>query len=294
MLMLCVLAASCQKENSPEPKNYTKFETDVINLPVSVENNTLVFETEKDYQLCLDLLGKADTKQLNDFEKVLNFESLRNSDKSKELKDEDKLFLTLLNPKRSIIIANHIFTVNFDKERTYMSLYSEDNNLKSSKTLDFGWDDDVFEYLETRERTLLKRKRFCKNDKESNYTWISGQPGYDFQVKALVRFKKYSIFSSIYFSLEQTVSSYYAPIVSGNYTTVSENYYRRKSGGRVSFSRTKPNTILSPNGKIHNRPYGASSRRLKEYRANVKFNINYTYNNQYHSYYKTLLIECHG
>jgi hypothetical protein len=54
--MLCVLAASCQKENSPEPENYTKFETDVINLPVSVENNTLVFETEKDYQLCLDLL----------------------------------------------------------------------------------------------------------------------------------------------------------------------------------------------------------------------------------------------
>ena len=287
------MAISCQKENSPEPENYTKFEADVINLPVSVENNTLVFETEENYQKCLDFLGDADTKQLNDFEKVLNFESLRSCDKSKELEDEDELFLTLLNPQRSIVISNYIFTVDFNKEHTYVSPVVEDNNLKSTNTLEFSWNDDVFEYIETGERSLLKRRKFCKNSKESNYTWISGQPGYDFQVKALVRFRKYSIFSSIYFSLEQKVWHDFTPIVSGNYTTVGENYYRRKRGGRVPFSRTKPNTILSPNGKIYNRPYGASSRRLKEYRANVKFNINYTYNNQYYSYYKTLLIECH-
>jgi hypothetical protein len=80
-------------------------------ISIAVLDNTLVFDNENDMYACYDLLCKLGTKDLDDFEKRLNFTSYRTfySSNSKILDEfNDEHAITLLNPEQNIIVADKI------------------------------------------------------------------------------------------------------------------------------------------------------------------------------------------
>ncbi|MFV0589807.1 MAG: hypothetical protein ACK5M7_00345 [Draconibacterium sp.] len=121
-------------------------------IAFSVENNIFVFETEEDYQKCLDFLGTFEVEDYSLFEKEVGFNSLLSSFNKTEqtCPIEDEKFATLLNPNMQIIIEHYLFTLNHTQKTVEALFIGDDYEIKSankSSVLEFSYDDDVFALL---------------------------------------------------------------------------------------------------------------------------------------------------
>lgn len=190
------------------------------NIAFSVEDNRLVFESEKEYQKCIDFLAKLGDKNFPAFEKEIDFNSYRKVFEDDDVKSEvfvDDLYQTLLNPEMEIVIGDYLFRENPGIEMTlaFQLAGDEDCTLKnavlSSPTFTFSWRDDAFAILTEDKDLSLKSVTadYCNSnndDKEKNFIVKSGNWGnttyhnpfaYYFDLKAKLCFQKTAIFKSI-------------------------------------------------------------------------------------------------
>ncbi len=290
---------ACQKNELLDNEVSNNFVKEVNQLPVSVENNTLVFETEADLQECLDFLNDADEQMLNDFEQTLGFSSFRTTHPKligTSNNYEDELFLSLINPDGEIIIAKHLMKTDFNTEKTLVYPLDENyNKLKSANTLNFDWDDDIFEYLET--GNLKRRQKYCTSNKEKYKEWKfnkGNETGFYVDMKAKVCFQRFTWYNSIIikFKTEKGHGSN-APWIYAHYETLGYNFYQTKNS-KTTFQRQNTTTFKGSNNVISHRPY-QSTRRLKGYRVSVNFKFRDTENSGWMPLTdnKTLTIYCY-
>ena len=269
---------SCQKETLLSNDITVNFENEVNNLPVSVDANTLVFETEDDFQEIINFLNNSSDDELDDFEKILNFNSFRKSNKMfiNNNKFNDKLFFSLINPDAEVIINNYLFRIDFDKERTFATLLSEDNkNLKKSSNFDFSFDEDAFDILENGRQSRLKR-RFCGNNKKVTTWEFNKGDVYNYaKLEAKVQFQRYSIYKAIMIKFNMQDHAGGLLKMDVHYVTVGENYYTEHRRSQSNFTREKSGNLRVKGNSIWDRPY-SSTRNLKHYRVSIKFDYTVT------------------
>lgn len=181
-------------------------------IAFSVDNNVLAFESQMEYEKCLDFLAQLGDENFPAFEKEIGFESYRSKYQDDPEMSEvfiDDMFKTILNPEMQVVIGTHLFTEMPDKQRTLISDYSieKDCSLKSAGTnsnLEVGWHQDAFAVLNGSSDIQLKSG--CSN---SNYNGSTGivyncrppvcQPDYiySFSWTNDLNFQRTSIFKSI-------------------------------------------------------------------------------------------------
>ncbi len=133
-------------------------------IAFSVENNRLVFETEEEYEKCIEFLSQLGDENFSAFEYEIGFESFNSVYKDDPEKSKvfiDELYKTLLNPEMEIVIGGYLFTEIPQKERTLVSEYltEEDCILKSSANstgFEVNWNDDAFRILNGEDDITLK------------------------------------------------------------------------------------------------------------------------------------------
>ncbi|WP_372651821.1 hypothetical protein [Draconibacterium sp.] len=161
-------------------------------IAFSVENNIMVFETEEDYQKCLDFLGTIEVKDYQLFEKEVGFSSLLALSNSvmQTCPIEDEKFATLLNPKMQIIIEHYLFTLNHDEEKVEALFIDDDYELKSVDTnsmKEFSYDDNVFAILKG--ENLKSVAGYCGQENSVH------EPGDG--IVTSVDYNKYGIYNSL-------------------------------------------------------------------------------------------------
>ncbi|VAW25045.1 hypothetical protein MNBD_BACTEROID01-2795 [hydrothermal vent metagenome] len=117
----------------------------------------MVFESEEEFQKCIDFLANLGDENFPLFEEEIEFDSYRKVNKGASnwpAKIEDDLFATLINPEGFIQVENYLFKVDFSKEKTYAYVLDESEmELKSASitsegnAIEFGWDEDGFAVL---------------------------------------------------------------------------------------------------------------------------------------------------
>ena len=266
---------ACQKNELLDNEVNNNFVKEVNQLPVSVENNTLVFETEADLQECLDFLNDADEQMLNDFEQTLGFSSFRTTHPKligTSNNYEDVLFLSLINPDAEIIIAKHLMKTDFNTEKTLVYPLDENyNKLKSANTLSFDWDDDIFEYLETGKVETLKGK-YCSGGaktKDNSWEFNKGDEFNYAHLRIKISFSRYGFYNAILiqYKAKKLIGTFN---IYGSYKTEGENYYTPRKRKKTSFSKQKSTTFTATGQTIYDRPYNRT-RRLTAYKVNVRF-----------------------
>ena len=265
---------SCQKETLLDNEITNSFKEEVNKLPVSVDANTLVFETEEDFQTTLDFLNEADAQMLNNFEQTLGYKSFRTAHPNligTENKYEDELFLSMINPNAEIIIAKHLMKVDFETEKTLVIPVDENNTrLKSATTLNFDWDDDVFEYLENGNSNSFKSK-YCGGAKVKDRSWEFNKGDvYNYaHLRIKISFSRYGFYNAILiqFKAKQLVGNFK---IYGSYKTEGSNYYKPRKKNKTSFSKQRSRTFTGTGQTIYDRPYNRT-RRLVDYNVNVRF-----------------------
>lgn len=102
--------ASCQKEtveniNSPQVQSFN-FEA----FSVSVVDNTLAFEDEKELNKCFEYLAELGDENFDSFEEGMNYMSYRRFFFDMEEKSifDEELYATLLNPEGKIIVGDYL------------------------------------------------------------------------------------------------------------------------------------------------------------------------------------------
>ena len=190
--------------------------------------------------------------------------------------------MSIINPDAEIIIAQHIFRVDFDNEKTIVSPVNSNNSLKSGSSIAFDWDEDIFDYLETGQRNLLKRRRrrYCTSNKEKEHYMGAGTDMEVFQIMAKVAFQRFGWYNSIIIKMKQTKSWPSSYPVDVWYDTVgpydNNSYYKRKNDKYEQYFDRSNHGIFGASGnEISHRPYGPSSRRLKAYKVEVKFQASF-------------------
>jgi len=285
---------SCQKDAvvTNEQGKQDIAEKIIENLPVTVDNNTLVFTSEENFQECINMIGDYNTSQLDLFEKIIGFSSYRT-----QVNDticDDDFFLTLLNPNAEIIIGDYLFKVDFTKEKTFATPIFIDENKKSESHLVFSWDDDIFEILKNGNQNLHKKsaKSFCPSNKEKYKYWVIYPDILTARekIKAKVCYQRFGIYNSIIMKFKAEEFNIDSPLVNASYHTVGTNFYENKKKYK-EFSRQNYTTFVGQGNEIHHRPY-QSGRRLKRYFVSVKFSWNYTDSDGNHHDEKTLTISC--
>lgn len=161
-------------------------------IAFSVENNIMVFETEEDYQKCLDFLGTLDVKDYPLFEKEVGFSSLQALSNSvmQTCPIEDEKFATLLNPQMQIIIEHYLFTLNHDEEKVEALFIGNDYDLKSvdiNSMKEFNYDDNVFAILKG--ENLKSVAGYC--GQENSIHVLDGG------IETSVDYNKYGIYNSL-------------------------------------------------------------------------------------------------
>ncbi len=97
-----------------------------VAIPMNVKDNTLIFSSEENLQNCINFLNSIGDEKFDDWENYYCFNSLRRSQNFKNAEEKtDNLFATLLNCNSEIIIGSNKFTIDFDKEKVYVS-YADD------------------------------------------------------------------------------------------------------------------------------------------------------------------------
>jgi hypothetical protein len=268
-LFVTLLFSSCSKEQNENIANddtLPKSEIDLILeqtlLPVSVENNTLIFSSEENYQKTIDFLVSIGDENFDAFEEYYGFTSLRKSDAFADIKeDTDPLFASLLNTNSEIIIGPHKFTLDFENNKVIANLltYSDDGAKSIDETeLVFEFTDDVFTIIE--EGTQSKAD-YCgqREDGISFPAHVLAQGGY------MSFFSKYvttGIYNTVSIHVEQNFyNDYnYNAILRGSYTVTGESTWSNAitSG---TFDGIDLWCSTQYNNEVLERPY-ARSRRL--------------------------------
>lgn len=153
----------------------------------SVDNNRLVFESEKDYQKCLDFLAQLGDKNFPAFEKKIGFQSYRAKFQNDPIKSKvfaDEMYQTILNPEMEIVIGNYLFIEKPEQKKTfaYQLADGEACTLKSanisSYPIQFSWNDNAFAVLAG--EAQLKSAPSCDygNPEEIEWEFTSNDYGY--------------------------------------------------------------------------------------------------------------------
>ncbi|MBN2663524.1 MAG: hypothetical protein JXR68_07720 [Bacteroidales bacterium] len=122
-----------------------KLSSDIQMPPLAVEDNTLYFETVEDYDALLNAWSNLSIEKVLEMQKDLGFKSMYSVYKEKgeleKLPMEDNFLALILNSDSKIIIENYLFRLDFKNKK----VFSE--NLYSKTTEEFGFDDDIVNYL---------------------------------------------------------------------------------------------------------------------------------------------------
>jgi hypothetical protein len=304
LMLLAVLTVfnGCQKD---EPVLVDEKVSDKLDNPMfaelkeiafSVEDNRLVFETENDFQKCIDFLAQLGDKNFPAFEDAIGFESYRKSFYGTKLWSEnlkDELFATLINPDGCIQVGNYYFKVDFENEKTLvMDLFENEYLLKSvkfikSNSLEFSWGDDVFAILNN--EPILKSSSYCSGNQITE--------SYPDFIKATVDFNNYGLYHNLraklwndlnlstYFLRLKTVDSPYSPPIVPTGITSRCFWINNKEQNIIVRDFIEYN-----NTEVATRPY-SSTRRLKGYRMDVEFFVKINSWDQLK--YDRIVIECH-
>jgi hypothetical protein len=277
VVMAAIIAAfgGCQKENlngqladEVQPQfvvNDLLFEG-LNEIAFSVEDNRLVFESEEEFQKCIDFLAQLGDENFPKFEKEIGFDSYRKifqNDPEKSALFPDELFQTILNPNMEAIVGKYLLWEDPINQKTYTyKLSSKCGDLKSAEILnkyEFDSNANIFDLL--RGVPDLK-STYCDGDKLGYYYWntSAGQVQYKivyqtgFYKSLQAKIKKDHSGGAEYISLE---------------TDWTETTFYRNKNGCWTYSGSDGGY-----GREYNlRPY-YSTKRLKAYRYKIYFYCN--------------------
>jgi hypothetical protein len=302
--LLLTIINGCQKDEpiqlDDQPQNVVKnpMFLGLDTIAFSVEDNRLVFETEEDFQKCIDFLLKLKEENYDDFENEIGFTSLRRTfnNSGKNCPIEDDIFSTLLNDDMQIIVEHYLFSIDVSTKNVLAHFIGENNDLKSfsleqKNARIFSFNDDVFALLKQENSLKSIQADFCGQEKvEYSYP--------DF-IKAKVDYNKYGIFISLvakiwndlgsqyylYYLRQKTVDSPYNPPSVPNDIISRCFYINKKDQDVIIYDQQVYN-----NDELKITPY-SGSRRLKGFRLDVEFW--WKFNSWDNMSYDNLMIECH-
>jgi hypothetical protein len=242
----------------------------------SVEDNRLVFESEREFQKCIDFLAQLGDENFSKFEEAVGFKSLRQSS-AEDIIDspiDDELLSTLLNPEMQIIVEHYLLSLDAENEIVKSVFLGENMDLKNANSnlnaLEYSFSEDVFAQLKG-EAALKSIQGYCSGN-EIEYSYP------DF-IKANVQYKNYGIYHrlkariwndlgsqyTLYYMRLKTVDSPYNPptVPSG----ITSRCFWKNKNDQENFDR---DFYGYTTWEVDSRPY-SSTRRLKGYRFDVDF-----------------------
>ncbi|WP_340112994.1 hypothetical protein [Maribellus mangrovi] len=261
-------------------------------IAFSVENNIFVFETEEDYQKCLDFLSVFDVEDYELFELEVGFSSLLSNSRSKgqPCPIEDEKFATLLSPNKQIIVEHYLFTLNHDEEKVDALFIGDDYELKSidvNSMKEFSYDDDVFAILKG-ENLKSVATDYCGQENSIH------EPGDG--IVTVVDYNKYGIYNSLVSKIytvfqglplylkHETIDWPWGTVPSG----ISSRCFYKREG--------KQNEIIYSYGYTYDdtlkKTLWDNVRRLVGFRLDMEYSW-YFSGNPYLIYTDTNMIECH-
>ncbi len=292
------------------------------NIVFSVENNRLVFESEEDFQKCIDFLANLGDENFPAFEEFIGFESFRkkfenNVEKSSLFVDE--LYTTMLNPEMEIVIGKHLFRENPLTKQTlaFEVEFSENcelkNHISESSDLIFSWEEEAFAIIRGEEvepwlKGACKRNDDNKHDFNiQSYTYpppVQNAPyGYKVEVKSKLNFQVTAIFKSIIAKIKTESFEHAGMIIHGQLFTIkismNGNYeYDRHRESKRSGTISDYKITNSSQDGISWRPF-YGTRRVNCYDINVNFKWEVWSNWSAPQYYglsenKTLVLQCNA
>jgi len=279
--MFILLAfSSCSKEGQELLTDAsTKSEIEVLLdktlLPMEVKDNTLVFSSEENYQKVIDFLASIGDNNFDAFENYYGFSSFRQTSYFKEIEGKmDRLFATLLNEDAGIIIGPEKFSFDFASETVSVSVITDDDSSKGSKSV-YDFEDDYFSIQDGND-VDTKADDYCngRNLTHDFITTFIGAP----LMRCSVRYYNFSIYHTLSAQLEHpelsTGTTEFDPFHEFGLYTVGECYVtnRNQYDGHV-INLSSPMWSSNLNNGITYRPY-QNSRRLTDYVLNVYFYLN--------------------
>lgn len=209
---LILLFGACQEQKdeifsgtSIEPLSQIDEIINQASVPFRVENNTLVFSSEDNFQKGIDFLNSLGDENFDEWEDNFSFNSLRSSSSFEKVHQKtDNLFATLLNSNSEIIIGANKFTVDFIEEKIY-STFIEDNEEVSigvgsshNKETIFSFNDDVFSILKNEAEP---KATYCGGRDVASYFPFSGWLGDHIHLR--VRYYTIGIYNTVTIRMEQ-------------------------------------------------------------------------------------------
>lgn len=266
------LFLSCKTENVDEPSIDTlKIESEHVKflnqIDLTVKNNMLVFASREDYEKTLDYLGPLQSIDFMEWDKELNFYSLRSIKTEEELEAigiYDDLLATLLNPDHLIAIENNIYKIDVLNDRVEVISDTQFKNVKSfssksGKISLFSTEDDVLDLIENGQPSI--DRGYCSSRKVSRNYNLSG-----LGIESKIVYQRGGIFKSLIAKIKKNGSGGYISLES---TPGAGNFWKNKK------TKNKRNIGYYSNGgtkrKYSYRPYNRT-RRLKSF----KFDMTYT------------------
>ncbi|MDA3817568.1 MAG: hypothetical protein PF486_09340 [Prolixibacteraceae bacterium] len=245
---------------------------------LEVDDNTLVFESEKTFNSFLDYLNEVGDDNFDKVEKEIGFMSLRRSENKPDgySKIEDPLIATLLNPECEIVIAGYKFRVNLVDEITKVSNLEGDSfkskSIEIEEELELDWDDSFFDMLEYGNLKGWFDPKYCTQDKEKYKEWVimRGLPDY-LNLKAKVCFQRFSFINTIIVKFKcEDMGSYWEEEGVDVYCHANTFKYERKGENEKSETLDKRATFYGSGHKISERPFWGT-RRVEYYDVDVDF-----------------------
>lgn len=243
-------------------------------IPMSVKDNTLVFSSEENFQKCIDFLNSVGDENFDEWENHYGFNSFRRSPSFKNVKEKtDNLFATLLNCNSEIIIGANKFTIDFNKEKVYVSYANEIIDTKSeagtsaSITTEYDFTDDIFSIIE--KGGAETKGTYCGGRDIASSFPLFGWPG-DY-IWLRVRYYTIGIYNTVTIRMEQVFTFWdmyiYSNLVMGFHTNTGESTWANK---RTSGTFDGIDEERSTPGDLEVRPY-ARTRRLTYLYLNSDF-----------------------
>ncbi|HKM92709.1 MAG TPA: hypothetical protein VJY41_03565 [Prolixibacteraceae bacterium] len=169
LVLVCagmVMFNSCDKEN--ELNNNSSINT---SESISVIDGILSFESYEDYEEAMKLLLDFDNTQRDQWEKAMNFKSLRtvsiDGDPLLFVKEIGEEFATVLSPENEIIIAGNYIQLNFnDETATTRSINTDNCDISKNEATDekvYSFYDDV---------NIFNEGIYLKSAKNKNCAYI--------------------------------------------------------------------------------------------------------------------------
>lgn len=289
-LSTCILfITSCNEKEENNVLENNALKVDFEKFSVSVENNTLIFESEEDLKGCIDYLVEIGEENFNEFEKAIGYHSYRRT--GKELAGfEDALMKTLINPYKEIVLCDYLISSDF-KNKTAVAYKLDEldkcnlQTLKRSElnALKFSFDDDFFEFIDS--GSLKSIQSYCSENTESG-SWVGDFPnGTSYTDPEDIRIHiNYSTvyYSSLFYKYLHIYFEYYCgdnAAASGfDYQTTSNCFWQNNVEGSY-FERNGSGSLTpinTPGGlrsiTFDKKPYN-STRRLTSYALDVYWEV---------------------